>query len=174
MNPDPLQPHSTLVCLQQAPRVKADTAGSGDALFLGDLIGPDGAATLLALERNGKVMRFRGYLAPSLIAGSTSFLLTETSLAPCLLCGNIHGSGAGLLVTPKDPLDAGVAMYEAVDVSGRLCISEPDDAETETVREVGLVEATVRRAKPERASRLCSPPSCRCSQSRLRSTPKTR
>ena len=52
------------------------------------------------------------------------------------------------LLNSKDPLDAGVAMYWAVDVGLCLRIGEPDDGEIGTVRKAALVDETVRRAEP--------------------------
>jgi len=112
-------------------------------LTISDLVGLDGGVLPLARELAGEELWLRGYLAPSLLANPTSLLLTEASRAPCPLCGGIHGSGGGLLVTPRAPLDGVIAMHEAVEVRGRLSVGE----------HIGLGEAVVRRASPTAARR---------------------
>ncbi len=92
------------------------------------LVDPAGAATPRARALDGVRITLEGYLAPSLMARPGGLLLTERSLAPCRLCGDIHGTEAGILVVPRAPAGhaAGPAagMDTAVSVQGRLRIAE--------------------------------------------------
>lgn len=121
--------------------------------MIGDLVGLDGTGSPLARELAGAELRLRGYMTPSLVANPTSFLLTEASLAPCLLCGIIHGSGAGLLVTPRAPGAEVVAMHEAVDVHGRVELGNAVNPSADAIREIRLVDAIVQRASMAQAWR---------------------
>lgn len=134
MHPDPFAPRSGLDCPRNGGTGSVRSLRQGDAVAIGDLVGPDGAATSLAKELEASELRVRGYIAPSLVADPSGFLFTEASLAPCQLCGNVHGPGAGLLVTPGHRVDTDIAMHEVVEVTGRLCVDQ-----------VGLIGAKVRR-----------------------------
>jgi len=127
----------------EAPRVAAPNAG---APTLADLVTADGSATRRARELDGERLELRGYIAPSLVSNPAAFLLTEGSLAPCMLCGCVHGSGVGLLVAPRLPLDADLGMTERVDVVGRLQLASPHSPHSAAHRDIRLVDATVRRA----------------------------
>lgn len=129
---------------------------------IGDLVGLDGGVSPLAHDLADEELRLRGYLSPSLAAHPTSFLLTEASRAACPLCGSLHGSELGLVVTPRAALDEAIAMHEAVEVRGRLAVGA----------HIGLVEAVVERASTTArgrrpASRPPAPPARRRVPSRL-------
>ncbi len=145
MNPDQFASHTVLDCPRSGIGGPVGPQRAGDAVAIGDLVGPDGAAKSLALELTGSEIRLRGYIAPSLVADPSGFLLTEASLAPCQLCGNVHGPGAGLLVTPEHRVDTDIAMHEAIDVTGRLSAGGESDPTTGTLGEVGLIGARVWR-----------------------------
>ena len=99
---------------------------SADSLAVGALVRADGSPTPLARRLDGAAIRARGYLAPSLGARPGRLLLTDASLAPCTLCGNIHGIAEGLPVEPAAAAPAGLAMHEAVEVAGVLALGSPE------------------------------------------------
>ena len=99
----------------------ADAAEARAGLAVGALVDADGTATPLARRLDGAAIRVRGYLAPSLKPSPGRLLLTEASLAPCRLCGNIHGVAVGLHVEPAAP---GIAMHEPVEVAGILSLGD--------------------------------------------------
>ena len=139
MNPDLLVPDATGGC------AASRAAGGADGLAVGALVGPDETATPLARRLDGAAIRVRGYLAPSLSPRAGRFLLTEASLAPCHLCGNVHGVAVGLAVEPSEPLAADVAMHEAVEVAGVLSLSAPEAGGP--VRDFALRDCTVVRLR---------------------------
>ncbi len=120
MNPDLLVREATGGC------AGPPAVGESDGLPVGALVGHDGTATPLALRLGGTAVRVRGYLAPSLSARPGRLLLTEASLAPCHLCGNIHGVAVGLLVEPSAPRASEIAMHDAVEVAGILDSGAPE------------------------------------------------
>ena len=137
MNPDLLVRHPT------GPCPLAGAVGTNDSLSVRALVGPDDAATPLARCLDGTAIRVRGYLAPSLVARPDRLLLTGASLAPCQLCGNIHGVPVGLQIEPSGPLAANLAMHEAVDVSGILSLDPPDAADARCIRDIALLDSTI-------------------------------
>ena len=141
MNPDLLDRRSSESCL------RTSAAGTDDDLSVVALVGPDDAATPLALRLDGTAIRVRGYIAPSLVVRPGRLLLTEASLAPCQLCGNIHGVPVGLQIEPSALPEADIAMHEPVDVSGILRLGSPDDAEAGAAREIVLLDATILRCR---------------------------
>ena len=108
------------------------------------LVNCDGTATPFARRSKGKSIRVQGYLAPSLSPHPGRFLLSGSSLAPCHLCGNIHGSAVGLLVEPSAPMSAEIAMHEPVEVSGVLSLGTASDA----TRDIALLDSSVTRFPP--------------------------
>ncbi len=116
---------------------------SPDGLTIGALVRADGSPTALARDLHDERIRIRGYVAPSLIAAPGRVLLTEASLAPCQLCGNIHGTMVGLQVQPETPIDTDIAMHQPVEVVGRLFVGT---GENET-REIGLRLARIVRVR---------------------------
>ena len=140
MNPDLLVPEPTGGCA--APLAASET----DSFAVEALVGPDETATALALRLDGNAVRVQGYLAPSLSARPGRLLLTEASLAPCRLCGNIHGVPVGLLVEPSGRPVAEIAMHDPVEVAGILHSGSP---------EIVLLDATIAllpRPDPEAGS----------------------
>ncbi len=117
----------------------------GQAVEIDDLVCPNAATMPLARQLDGRAVRLSGFVAPSLITDPARFLLTARSLAPCQLCGNIHGVESGLLVEPVAPVPTPTMMHEAVAVSGRLRL-EPTGAagSGENVAPV-LVDAVVQQ-----------------------------
>lgn len=113
---------------------------------LADLVMADGGATSRARAIDGRYLELSGYVAPSLVNNPSQFLLTEGSLAPCMLCGCVHGSGVGLLVAPRVPLDRDLGMTERVSVRGRLQIAPPPNPLSTARRDVRLVDAILWRA----------------------------
>lgn len=103
-----------------ADDVGDESSASRDRVAIADLVGADGAVLPLARALAGTRLQLRGHVAPSLAANPSSFLLTQASPAPCLLCGSIHGSGPSLLIVPRTPLADAITLLEAVDVAGRL------------------------------------------------------
>ncbi|MDH3234240.1 MAG: amidohydrolase family protein, partial [Alphaproteobacteria bacterium] len=125
------------------PRAADGTSG---APVLRDLVKTDGSATRRAHEFDGQRLKLRGYIAPSLVSDPALFLLTEGSLAPCMLCGCVHSADVGLLVAPRAPLDDGLSMTERVDVLGRLRFASPLNPLSAPDGDIRLVDAIVRRA----------------------------
>ncbi len=137
MNPDLLVPDATEACAALGP------ADRTDCLAVGALVSPDETATPLAQRLDGAPVRVRGYLAPSLSARPGRFLLTEASLAPCNLCGNIHGVAVGLGVESSEALAPEIGMHEAVEVAGVLSLGAPEPAGP--IRDFALRDCTVVR-----------------------------
>jgi len=79
-----MQPDESLALLE---------ARESDAA-IADLIDINGTATARARDLIGATLDLAGYVAPSLVPEPRFVLLTEGSLAPCLLCGSTHGAGA--------------------------------------------------------------------------------
>ena len=138
MNPELLSAPSTGRCAHSPAAMS-----SPDGLTIGALVRADGSPTALARDLHDERIRIRGYVAPSLIAAPGRVLLTEASLAPCQLCGNIHGTMVGLQVQPETPIDTDIAMHQPVEVVGRLFVGT---GENET-REIGLRLARIVRVR---------------------------
>lgn len=136
------------------PAAGTPVAASGGAPDLARLVAPDGSATGHAVGLAGKRLGLRGYVAPSLVDRPGSYLLTEGSLAPCLLCGCVHGSGVGMLIDPLSPPAADLAMTEQVEVRGRLVVGPPPNPRSPARRDVRLVEAEFVRASVSPTDRM--------------------
>lgn len=143
MHPVAIFPKETAECPD--PHRSGIRRGDRQAVQIHDLVDSEGAATLLARRLDGRTIQLAGFVAPSLIADPGRFLLTARSLAPCQLCGNIHGAESGLLVEPAAPDRTPAAMHEAVMVSGRLRLERPEAAESRENTAVALVDAVVRQ-----------------------------
>ena len=139
MNPDLLVAGASGAC------TAVPLAGKADSAAVGDLVNPDGTATPLARLLDGADIRVRGYLAPSLSARPGRFLLTEASLAPCHLCGNIHGVALGLLVEPAAPMAGDVAMHEAVEAAGILSLGAAETVGGGSAQQIALLDGTIAR-----------------------------
>ena len=123
----------------------SDATGGKHGLAVGALVGPDETATALARRLDGAAIRVRGYLAPSLSPRPGRLLLTEASLAPCHLCGNVHGVPVGLPVEPSAAMATGIGMHEPVEVAGTLSLGAPEAGETDPIRDIALLDAEVAR-----------------------------
>ncbi len=139
MNPDLLIENPAGRC----PRSPA--VGKADSIAVGALVGPDGTATPLARGLDGAAIRARGYLAPSLAARPGRLLLTDASLAPCNLCGNIHGVAVGLQIEAPVPAAAGIAMHEAIEVAGILSLGSPEAPGSGRILDIALLDGIVSR-----------------------------
>ena len=116
-----------------------------DTFPVESLVDPNGTATPFARRSNGKSLRVRGYLAASLRTRPGRVLLTGTSLAPCHLCGNIHGRPVGLMVEPSAPVPSEIAMHEPVEASGVLCLATGSDVD------MALLDGSITRfGQPDR------------------------
>lgn len=147
MTPELLTDHERAGCpgaIGSSQRRRGD--GTTASPLVEDLVTADGRPTRQARVLDGTVLRLRGYVAPSLVSNPAQFLLTGGSLAPCMLCGCVHGSGAGLQVAPRAPLDAAIGMTERVDVSGRLQVPAAPDPGLASGK-ILLVDAIVTRAR---------------------------
>ena len=141
MHPVAIFPKETAECPD--PHRAGIRRGDRQAVQIHDLVDSEGAATPLARRLDGRTVRLAGFVAPSLIADPGRFLLTARSLAPCQLCGNIHGAESGLLVEPAAPAKTPAAMHEAAMVSGRLRLERPEAAGLHGNAIVALVDAVV-------------------------------
>ncbi|MBT5939162.1 MAG: amidohydrolase family protein, partial [Rhodospirillaceae bacterium] len=132
--------------------VKGKTSDEQGVHRISDLVQLTGHFTELARDLNGSELQLRGYLAPSLVSDAKAVLLTEGSQAPCLLCGCVHGVGAGILIEPQAPFVKNYSLYEAVDVVGRLHLGQPEGLEDEQRRDIKLDDATVQAMPKTEAS----------------------
>lgn len=146
MNPDVRTRIGQSACPLATPgdATKAADPTAG-APTVADLVTAEGRATLRAHDFDGERLHLRGYVAPSLVSDPVQFLLTEGSLAPCMLCGCVHGSGVGLQVASRVPPDSDLGMTERVDAVGRLWVAPPTRSSFERGN-ILLADAVVERA----------------------------
>jgi predicted amidohydrolase YtcJ len=151
MNPFTKNPKEKSLCPISSGRSTDKHGGCSQgkerAFGIADLVQLSGYATSLAGKLDGTEMLLRGYIAPSLVQNAKVFFLTEGSQAPCLLCGCIHGVGAGILIELTDPSTNRFSIYEAVEVMGRIYLGLSEDNEDE----VKLTGAIVQENKKIKA-----------------------
>ena len=92
-----------------------------DYLNISELVLRAGAVTELGRQLQGRTVALSGYLAPSLKRSSSTFLLTQGSSLPCMLCGNVHKIGAEIRIVLLKPQEASdVPVNEPVIITGQL------------------------------------------------------
>ena len=112
-----------------------------DYLRIPELVLRSGAATELSRQLQGRTVALSGYLAPSLKRSSSTFLLTQGSSLPCMLCGNVHKIGAEIRIVLLKPQEASdVPVNEPVIITGQLNLDYKEG--------VHLAAATLRALVP--------------------------
>lgn len=117
-----------------------------EQLHFRDLYARGGEFSVIAKEKQGKIIRVRGYMAPPIKAQATFFVLTKMPMSFCPFCESEADWPTDIMLVQSDELINILPYNQAIYVTGELEIGTKVDPDSGFLSKVRLVHAEFKSA----------------------------
>ena len=122
------------------------TSLAAEQIHFRDLYARGGEFSILANDKQGKVIQVRGYMAPPIKAQSTFFVLTKMPMSFCPFCeSEAEWPTDIMLIKTKSIIDT-LPYNQPIYVTGTLDIGTQRDKNTGFLSRVRLINAKIKKA----------------------------